>query len=169
MGNMNSSSKKDIVKPIKPLSYNKSKNSTKYDLLLPVQYQVDDQPLYDIDSCMIKLEPQGRVIEFEIEDIGHDLIFKNSQIMNLIGDQGDQTILADQILLPLCYITKIKKENAILTIQNEENMHIRILNRQLNQIWWETENQLQIFGSDLPTSPWSIKITDHRRWSTSSE
>jgi len=128
---------------------------------------IDLDPMKLGDSVMIELFEQRLLLEFDTVDAGGVKQYTLIDVRHKDNYTPFVRIHADQILLPLCQISKINPDDAILHLKKDDNFLLRILSRQLNKSWYLVNGKLNVTSSGLTDESWTIEITDHHSWSTS--
>jgi len=133
-----------------------------------IQYEIDQKPNFLEDELYINLNPQNITLVFSITTISDITHFEFTKAYHRDRYSPITEIMSEQILLPMTNYSRIAARDGILHICRDNDMHIRILERQLNKIWFLEDDQIHITGFRHLALPWSFWITDQNTWSTNS-
>lgn len=131
-----------------------------------VEYLVDTDPMILNGSCFINLQPQNITLEFKMTLSGDDVCFVLDNVLHRDRYANIVEIMSEQILIPLAISQNITQENAIISFFRKDEMHLRILNRQIGKIWFLEDNIIQPFSFNSCDDIWRFMITDQNNWST---
>jgi hypothetical protein len=130
--------------------------------------EIDENPMTLGDSIMIELFHQGVLLEFDVSQSGNVRSFELIDVRHKFLYSYVIELTAEQILIPLCIAVKVPTEDAILHLTKGDSFFLRILKRQLAKPWFIVAGKLNVWNSEAINEGWTIEITDHHTWSTSS-
>jgi hypothetical protein len=132
----------------------------------PVEYLIDRNPIIINGTCFVNLQPQNIILEFKMTLSGDDVCFVLDSVLHRDRYADIVEIMSEQILVPLSISQHISQDNAIVSFFREDEMHLRILDRQMGKIWFLEDNMIQPFSFNSCNDVWRFMITDQNNWST---
>jgi len=131
-----------------------------------LSYSVDEKPTVIDDELSISISPQNLILIFSIIEIDSIFHFEFKRALHRGRYDPIVEIMSQQILLPLSHYAGIPSRDAIIHMCRDDDLHIRILERQLQKIWFIEDGDITITGFRSLSIPWSFWITDQNTWST---
>jgi hypothetical protein len=126
---------------------------------------IDESPIMIDDEVIVYVSPQDIMMTFKIGGDETMPTYTLNNYLNLSDNAGEIQIFSDQILIPLSTIRGIEVRDGILHTFREEEVHVRILARQLGKVWVIDEDGIQIRGKVTAENPWSFMISNSESWS----
>lgn len=129
-----------------------------------LKYDVDSSPGFVDDELFITVEPQQLTLVFTVNKLPEVTHFFFDRVIHRARYSSIIEIMSEQVLLPIVHFSRIPVRDGILHMCRDSDVSLRILERQLNKLWFIEDGQISVSGFRPLPSPWSFWITDQNKW-----